>query len=177
MVMGVEIEIQAESIAAPGLIEVGMAEEPMHEYRYLRLDPALPAYLRLGQPPEQLEPLTTTWAEAMGQLVGYLYQQKFQRQPTGFRLTLLELPNLMALLDWLGQRLTADTTLAERVADTAGKIEQLLANLNRPQALARAVALRERAAAVLPEWGQAQFENQRLQIERLAGPGAAPGRL
>jgi hypothetical protein len=25
-----------------------------------------------------------------------------------FRLTLLELPNLMALLDWLGQRLTAD---------------------------------------------------------------------
>jgi tetratricopeptide (TPR) repeat protein len=33
------------------------------------------------------------------------------------------------------------------------------------------VALRERAAAVLPEWGHAQFENQRLQIERLLGQG------
>jgi tetratricopeptide (TPR) repeat protein len=87
------------------------------------------------------------------------------------RLTLLELPNLMALLDWLRQRLEADSDIAERVADTAGKIEQLLAPLNRPQALARAVALRQRAAALLPEWGKAQFENQRLQIERLLDQG------
>jgi hypothetical protein len=34
----------------------------------------------------------------------------------------------MALLDWLGQRLTADSDPAERVADTAGSIEQLLAS-------------------------------------------------
>jgi tetratricopeptide (TPR) repeat protein len=165
-----EIDENTADKYAQHLVDVGMAE--LMEYRYLRLDPALPAYLRLGQPPEQVERLTTTWAEAMGQLVGYLYQQAFKDSTMAFRLTLLELPNLMALLDWLGQRLTADTTLAERVvADTAGSIEQLLANLNRPQALARAVALREQAAAVLPEWGQAQFENQRLQIERLLGQG------
>jgi hypothetical protein len=77
----------------------------------------------------------------------------------------------MALLDWLGQRLRPIVTLAERVANTAGSIEQLLAPLNRPQALARAVALRERAAAVMPEWGQARFNNQRLQIERLLEQG------
>jgi tetratricopeptide (TPR) repeat protein len=80
----------------------------------------------------------------------------------------------MALLDYLGQQVEADRSLAEPVADTAGSIEQLLANLNRPQALARAVALRERAAAALPEWGKARFENERLQIERLLGQGQLP---
>ncbi|MEM9116635.1 MAG: tetratricopeptide repeat protein [Cyanobacteria bacterium P01_F01_bin.56] len=162
-VVGVEAE-EVQTIAAL-LIEVGMAEE--QEYSYLRLDPALPAYLQLGHPPEQRLPLTATWAEAMGQLVDFLYQQWNQDSRLANRLTLLELPNLMALLDWLGQRLTADNTTAEDVSRTARYIEQLLANLNRPQALARAVALRERAAAGLPEWGRAQFEHQRLQIERL----------
>ncbi|PSN19107.1 hypothetical protein C7271_09090, partial [filamentous cyanobacterium CCP5] len=76
---------------------------------------------------------------------------------------------LMALLDWLGQRLGADST--ERVSQTARCVEHLLATLNRPQALARAVALREQAAAAMPEWGKAQFENQRLQIERLLSQG------
>jgi tetratricopeptide (TPR) repeat protein len=151
------------------LVEVGMAEE--QEYGYLRLDPALPAYLRLGHTPEQLGSLTATWTEAMVQLVYFLYQQRAQDFRIARGLTLLELPNLMALLDWLGQRLAADANLAERVVDTAGKIEQLLAPLNRPQALARAVTLREQAAAVLPEWGKAQFNNQRLQIERLLGQG------
>jgi tetratricopeptide (TPR) repeat protein len=166
-VMGVDDD-SAKAVAV-ALIEVGVAEE--QEYGYLRLDPALPAYLRLGQPPEQLETLTATWAEAMGQLVDFLYEQTIKDSRLAFRLTLLELPNLMALLDWLGQRLTADATIAERVVNIAGKIEQLLALLNRPQALARAVALRQRAAAVLPEWGKAQFENQRLQIERRLGQG------
>jgi hypothetical protein len=70
-VMGVES--MKHKPLLPRLIEVGLAEA--QEYDYLRLDPALPAYLRLGQPPEQLELLTATWAEAMGQLVSFLYQQ------------------------------------------------------------------------------------------------------
>lgn len=161
-VLGIEVE-EAQAIAAM-LIEVGMAEQ--QEYTYLRLDPALPAYLQLGQPPEHLAQLTATWAEAMVQLVGFLYQQRSKDFKIARWLTLLELPNLMALLDWLGQRLDIDSDQAERVANTAGSIEQLLAPLNRPQALARAVALRERAAAAMPEWGIARFENERLQIER-----------
>jgi tetratricopeptide (TPR) repeat protein len=166
-VMGVESD-DTQTIAAR-LVEVGLAEA--HEYDYLGLDPALPAYLRLGQPPEQLELLTVTWAEAMGQLVSFLYQQWNKDSRLANRLTLLELPNLMALLAWLRQRLEADSDTAERVVDTAGKIEQLLAPLNRPQALAQAVTLRQRAAALLSEWGQGQFENQRLQIERLLDHG------
>ena len=71
------------------------------EYSYLRLDPALPAYLKLGQAPEQLAELEAAWAEAMIQLVDFLYQQKFKDSRMALRLTLLELPNLLALLDWL----------------------------------------------------------------------------
>ncbi|PZO35436.1 MAG: hypothetical protein DCF17_18690 [Shackletoniella antarctica] len=167
-----EIDENAVDEYAASLVNVGMAE--LLEYRYLRLDPALPTYLQLGQPPEHLAQLTTTWAEAMVQLVAFLYQQRFQDSRLAQRLGLLELPNLMALLDYLGQQVEADRSLAEPVANTAAKIEQLLAPLNRPQALARAVALRERAAAALPEWGHARFENERLQIERLLGQGQLP---
>ncbi|MBE9113978.1 tetratricopeptide repeat protein, partial [Nodosilinea sp. LEGE 07298] len=164
-----ELDFEDTTSIAAMLIEMGMAEE--QEYDYMRLDPALPAYLQLGQSPDQLAHLTTTWAEAMVQLVNFLYLQGLQDSTMAFRLTLLELPNLMALLNHLGQRLATDRDLAEQVADTAGSIEQLLANLNRPQALARAVALRERAAAAMPEWGHARFENERLQIERLLEHG------
>ncbi len=166
-VMDLDVE-QAKAVAAM-LIDVGMAEQ--QEYSYLRLDPALPAYLQLGQPPEHLAQLTTTWAEAMVQLVDFLYQQISKDSRLAFRLTLLELPNLMALLDYLMPRVEADSAMAEQVANTAGKVEQLLEFLNRPQALARAVALRERAAAALPAWGNARFENERLQIARLLGQG------
>jgi tetratricopeptide (TPR) repeat protein len=167
LVMGIEVE-EAKAIAVR-LIDVGMAEQ--QEYGYLRIDPALPAYLQLGQPPEHLAQLTTLWAEAMVQLVDFLYQQKSKDSRLGNRLTLLELPNLMALLDYLGQRVETDSATAEQVADTAGSIEQLLQFLNRPQALARAVALREQTAHYLRGWNAAQFEQMRLQIDRLLQAG------
>jgi tetratricopeptide (TPR) repeat protein len=163
------VELNDMQTLATLLVEVGLAE--VQEHAYLRLDPALPAYLQREQPPERLAELTATWAAAMEQLVQSLYQQQFQNSRWAFGLTLLDLPNLTALLDWLGQQLEADRNLAEKVADIAGKVEQLLETLDRPQAQAQAVALRERAAAAVPEWGKTQFENQRLQIERLLGQG------
>ena len=166
-VMGIEID-QAKAVVA-SLMDVGMAEEPIPEYNYLRLDPALPAYLKLNQTAEELAEREAAWAEAMVQLLSYLYQQRSRDSKLAYRLTLLELPNLMALLEVLGQQLEANAAGAEVVADTAGRIEQLLAPLNRPQALARAVALRERAAAMISEWGNARFKNERLVIERLLG--------
>ncbi len=73
-VMGMEPDRMGA--VAQMLIDVGMAEA--REYNYLRLDPALPAYLKLGQPPERLAELETSWAEAMTQLVDFLYQQRSQ---------------------------------------------------------------------------------------------------
>ena len=162
-VMGIETE-DAQAIA-DRLIEVGMAE--MQEYTYLRLDPALPDYLKLGQAPEQLAEWTALWGAVMVQLVDFLYEQFFKDSQLANRLTIVELPNLMALLDWLEERLQQDNDQAKSVSDTTRSIEQLLAELNRPQALARAVALREKAAQLLPEWGNASFNSERLLIERL----------
>ncbi|MCP4368105.1 MAG: hypothetical protein GY797_08380, partial [Deltaproteobacteria bacterium] len=103
MVMGIE----AESVGgvAERLVGVGLAE--MQEYNYLRLDPALPAYLKLDQTPEQLAELEAVWAQAMVQLVDFLYQQRSKDSRLQARLTLLELPNLLALLDWLAQLVAA----------------------------------------------------------------------
>jgi tetratricopeptide (TPR) repeat protein len=169
-VLGVEDE-QMQAIGAM-LIKQGMAEE--QKYSYLRLDPALPAYLRLGQNTEQLAELEAVWAEAMRQLVVFLYEQLAKDTQMAATLTLLELPNLIALLDWQEQQLAADPAKAEEISDLAGSIEQLLAPLNRPQALQRAVALRETSAQALPDWGKARFEHERLLIERLLEQGDLP---
>jgi tetratricopeptide (TPR) repeat protein len=166
-VMGVDNDT-AKAIAVQ-LIKVGMAEE--QEYSYLRLDPALPAYLKLGQKPAELAPLEAAWAEAMRQLVSFLYQEYFKDSTMALNLTLLELPNLLALLGWLAGLLKGDPATAEMVSQIARYIEQLLANLNRPQALVMAVKLREEAAALIPEWGTTRFNNERLLIERLLDAG------
>ena len=166
------LELDGMDAVAAQLVGVGMAEE--QEYRYLRLDPALPDYLKLGQPPEQLAELQAAWAEAMMQLVELLYDQRSKNSTLQAQLTLLELPNLLALLDRLAKQVEMDLSMAEAVSGIAGRIEQLLATLNRPQALARAVALRKQAAAFLPEWGPARFAHARLDIERLLDQGQLP---
>ena len=91
------IETDSAAAVAEQLIGVGMAEIPDREYSYLRLDPALPAYLKLGQATEQLAEWEELWAEAMVQLVYSLYEEFFRDSRLALRLTLLELPNLMAL--------------------------------------------------------------------------------
>ncbi|MCP4567491.1 MAG: tetratricopeptide repeat protein, partial [FCB group bacterium] len=165
------MELDTDKIGAVAemLIGVGLAEG--QEYSYLRLDPALPAYLKLGQTPERLSELETVWAEAIIQMVYFLYGQLSKDGNMAARLTLLELPNLMALLDRLDRQVKADSSTADQVANISGTIEGLLANLGRPQALAQAVALRKRAAEMIPEWGKARFENERLLIERLLQQG------
>ena len=97
--------IDRESIGAIAqmLIGAGMAE--IQNYNYLRLDPALPTYLKLRQSTEDLARLESAWAEAMIQLVNFLYEQISKDSKMAFNLTLLELPDLLALLDWLAELL------------------------------------------------------------------------
>ncbi|HEW97616.1 MAG: hypothetical protein DRR16_24425 [Candidatus Parabeggiatoa sp. nov. 3] len=142
------------------LIDVGLAEEK--GYEYLSLDPALPTYLRREMDTTEQTQFTEQWADAMRQLVDFLYKQQFKDAQLSAQLTLLELPNLMALLAWIPDKATP-----EKVVNLAGNIEQLLARLNHPQALAQAIAVREQAKQSLTGWSRAQFQSERLQIERL----------
>ncbi|MCP4557340.1 MAG: hypothetical protein GY836_18190, partial [Herbaspirillum sp.] len=62
-----ELESDQAQEMAGQLIGVGLAEP--REYGYLRLDPALPTYLKLDQETERLAELEMAWAKAMTQLV------------------------------------------------------------------------------------------------------------
>ncbi len=166
-VLGVETE-EAKVVAAQ-LIKVGMAEE--QEYSYLRLDPALPAYLRLGQSTERLAELEATWAEAMTELVNLIYEEKFKDTGMSSVLTILELPNLIALLDRLEHQLAIEPFKADAINILAGLVEQLLEFINRPQVLSRAAALREKSAKAISDWCGASFEHERLLVDRLLDQG------
>ncbi len=155
---------QFASILASSLIKVGLVEPAA--YNHLRLDPALPPYLWAQLAPAEQEQVQSRWAEGMGQLVGFLYQQRSQDAQLAAQLTLLELPNLLALLDWAVDRLSP-----EQMVGLAAHVEQLLANLGRPQALAQVVAVRERVASQLGEWSHARYLVEDQKIDRLLACG------
>ncbi|MBT7191590.1 MAG: tetratricopeptide repeat protein, partial [Anaerolineae bacterium] len=170
-VMATVMVVQQRDIIALAqqLTQIGIAE--MQDYGYLRLDPALPAYLKLGIGQEEFSLLKSAWAEAMLKLTSFLRGQIFENSNMALVLTLFELPNLLALLAWLDELLDNDSSSAKIVCDAAGSIEQILAPLNRPVALAKAVKLREKSADQITEWGSVRFENERLVIERLLASG------
>jgi tetratricopeptide (TPR) repeat protein len=161
-VLGVNMEEVTE--LARQLIEVGMAQN-MGDGN-LRLDPALPSYLLREMREEEQMALRERWAGAMSGLLSFLYQQRGQDAGLAARLTLLELPNLLAMLRWAEERNTP-----EDAVKLAGSVEYVLAGLGRPQAMAEASGVRERAARQLPEWGHARYMALRAEIDRLVERG------
>jgi tetratricopeptide (TPR) repeat protein len=149
------------------LIDVGLGEDM--GYGHLRLDPGLPPYLLGELTADEAEALRSNWAEAMAGLTGYLYDELFKNARLAYQLTLLELPNLLAMLDWIQARWPP-----ERVVDLAESVERLVAELGRPQALARATRVREQAAEKLGDWSHARFLTESAQIDRLLERGDLP---
>ena len=149
---------------ANALIEVGLAENMGDNH--LRLDPALPPYL-LGEMKEgEQEGMRERWAEGMTQLTGFLLQQAFRDARLAAHLTLLELPNLLAMLEWVQGRMAP-----EEVVSLASYMEILLAKLGRPRALAQVVRVREKASGELGEWSHARFLAGSGTIDRLLDGG------
>ena len=152
------------------LIDVGLGEDM--GCGHLRLDPGLPPYLLGELDDEQADAVRTAWAEGMAQLTGYLYQERYKDAQLAAELTLLELPNLLAMLDH-----AADRWPPERVVDLADSVERLVANLGRPQALARATRVREQAAGKLGQWSHARFYDRVGQHRSAAGTGRPARRV
>ncbi len=115
-------DLEAVKQLAFALIEVGLAEYV--DYGHLRLDPALPNYLLGQMSAAEQEQTRLRWAEGLRELVYLLYKQAFQDAQLAQQLTLLELPNLLALLAWAEGALTP-----EAVVGLAGRLESLLSNL------------------------------------------------
>jgi tetratricopeptide (TPR) repeat protein len=147
------------------LIEVGLGEDM--GYGHLRLDPALPPYLLREMSAEEQEDASKRWAEGMMRLTGFLYEQQFKNSELSARLTLLEMPNLMAMLRWMQQR-----DAPEVVVEVAQRVEALLSRLGRAQALAEATRVREQAAERLGKWSHARYLTESAGIDRLLEGGS-----
>ena len=147
------------------VIDLGLAED--QGYGHLRFDPALTHYLNCQMDPNKRSTWHERWRAGMERLWAVLYQQYFKDNARATRLLRLELPNLLALM-----RDHIQHAAHERVAQIAVQLEQMLADLGFPTALAEVVAARERAGQALIGWSRARFETERLNIERLRNEGA-----
>ncbi|MFZ0409868.1 MAG: CHAT domain-containing protein [Cyanobium sp.] len=141
---------------------VGTGLATANPYNHLSLNPALCPYLKASLSEEELQGLTAGWLEAMATYLGFLVQQRSQNAEVAATLTLLELPNLFALLDRSQAVADPETTI-----DRATSLYGLLQWLGKPRLLERVARVREAAAAALGEGpSHARFEASRTRIEQ-----------
>jgi tetratricopeptide (TPR) repeat protein len=142
------------------LVGTGLATP--NPYNHLSPNPALCPYLKASFSEEELQALSASWLEAMASYLGYLDQQQSQNAELVATLTLLELPNLFALLD-RSQAVADPETTIERTTFLYG----LLQMLGKPRLLERLARVRDAAAAALGEgWSHARFEASSTRIEQ-----------
>jgi tetratricopeptide (TPR) repeat protein len=150
---------------ADELIETGLATRD--PYDHLTLNPALCPYLRGQMDATERESLTTRWVETMGRYSEFLRQQQSQKTEISATLTVLELPNLFALLDHVQGARDSEATIG-----LATSLYSLLQKLGRRRLLERVAQARDAAAAVLGEtWNHSQFEARRTRIEQHLADG------
>jgi tetratricopeptide (TPR) repeat protein len=153
-------EEQGAASLAQELIETGLATAD--PYNHLALNPALPSYLRGTLETAEREALLPRWAEAMLGYAEFLRQERSRKTEIASTLTLLELPNLFALLDWVQQWGDAEGTI-----DLTTTLQELLQNLGKPRLLERLGEARDAAMAAMGEaWNHARFEAERTRFEQ-----------
>jgi tetratricopeptide (TPR) repeat protein len=158
MVLKIKLE-EAVSLVRE-LESVGMAE--LGEFGYVRFDPAL-----LGEMEgEEFEAARVAWAEAVAEEVEFLYQQVAKDAHLAQNLTLLDLANVLAALEYF-----AGVDSPERVIEIATGLETLIHDLNRPKALARVVEIRNGAARRMTGWSHARYQAERAGVVRLTAEG------
>ena len=156
-------EVDVASLAGE-LIETGLATP--NRYNHLTLNPALCPYLRGQMDAAEREALTARWVEAMRAYAGFLVQQQSQNTEIAATLTVLELPNLFALLEQVQRAGDAEATI-----DLATSLFSLL---QMPASRACSNAWRRCAMPPRRRWARRGitrgFEAQRTRIEQqLAG--------
>jgi tetratricopeptide (TPR) repeat protein len=155
-----EVEGLAVELFATGLATA-------NPYNHLSLNPALCPYLKATLGEEERQALTAAWMEAMAAYLNYLYQQRRQNTELAATLTLLELPNLFALLDC-----TQSVSVPESTINRANSLYSLLVRLGKPRLLERLARVREAAAAALGVGpSHARFEASRTRIEQQLATG------
>lgn len=156
------MEWEEADVASLGreLLETGLASQ--NPYNHLTLNPALCPYLRAGIEAADLEDLTGRWVEAMSDYTQFLRDNQSNNVAYSSTLTLLELPNLFALLDIVERAGDAEATIA-----LASNLHALLQTLGKPRLVERVCQVRDAAAETLgTDWNQTQFEAAKSRIEQ-----------
>jgi tetratricopeptide (TPR) repeat protein len=155
------------SLAAE-LVETGLAT--FNSYNHLTLHPALCPYLRGQMDPAEHEAMTARWIPAMRGYVAYLARERHKNTEIAATLTVLDLPNLFALLDEVLHAGDEEATI-----ELATSLFTLLQELGRPQLLERVAGVSDAAAEALgAAWNHALFEAQRTRIEHQLAGGRLP---
>lgn len=159
-----EVEALGKALIATGLATA----DP---YNHLSLNPALCPlcpYLAAGIEPTERAALTARWVESMRDYVGLLVGERNKNIEMAATLTVLELPNLIALLAAVEGLGDAEATIA-----LTTRLYGLLQSLNRPRLIERIARVRDAALRKLGDqaWGHAQFEAERTRIEQLLASG------
>ncbi len=161
-------EAEVASLAGE-LVGTGLAT--LNRFNHLTLSPALCPYLRGRMDAAEREPLTARWVETMRAYAGFLVQQQSQNIEVAATLTVLELPNLFALLELVQRAGDPEATIG-----LATSLYSLLQMLGRPRLLERVGQVRDAAAAALGDaWNHARFEAARTRIEQQWAGGRLRG--
>lgn len=152
------------SLAAE-LVGTGLATP--NRYNHLSLNPSLCPYLRGRLQDADRDTLTARWVEAMRAYARFLDQQQHKDAELAATLTVLELPNLIALLDLVQRAGDPEATI-----DLATSLYSLLQMLGKPRLLERVGRVRDAAAMELGgAWNHAQFQAARTRIEQQLAAG------
>jgi tetratricopeptide (TPR) repeat protein len=150
------------------LVATGLATP--NRYNHLTLNPALCPYLRGRMDSAEREALTARWVEAMRAYAGFLDQQRSQDAELAATLTVLELPNLFALLDLVQRAGDGSATIG-----LATSLHSLLQGLGKPRLLERVGQVRDAEAKKLEKtgdaWNHARFDVQLNQNQQLLDRG------
>jgi tetratricopeptide (TPR) repeat protein len=150
---------------AQELVGTGLATRNRHNH--LSLNHALCPYLKGSLGEEELQGLTASWLEVMAAYLRYLVQQQSQNTELAATLTLLEMPNLIAILD-RSQTFADPATTIKR----ASFLCSLLQGLGKPRLLERVARVHKGAAAALGDGSShAHFQASRAHIEQQLAAG------
>ncbi len=163
-VLGLDQQKDEEVALARVLVGIGLGE--LLDFGYLRLHPALSPALGRGLDGDARREARRAWAEAMIDLVSFLYEKQFEDARIATSLTVLELPNLLAALDHLRDNAPAGVTV-----EIATRVESLLESLGRPKTMARVAHLRRAATRGLDEWDPVRMEADSATVDRLIEEG------
>ena len=143
------------------LVKSGLATP--NSYNHLTLNPALCPYLRGRMTSAERHALTLRWIEAMAEFVAEVLPQRSEESPDmAMTLTLIELPNLFALLDQVQRAKDPARTI-----DLTTSLFHLLQHAGKPRLLDRVAQVRDTAAAGLGRtWNQAHFQARLTRIEQ-----------